>query len=292
MRMVNFRTPYNAGRLALALAVVVLLVFFLLPSQLQGVFQEVGSPIGWVVSWPLRAVASIQEGVADSWDSYVVLQGVQEENLALRKELEQLKGQNGQLREAAAATSRLTALLEFKGQEMFPMVAAQVIGRDTGNWYRAIILNKGESDGFRTDMGVVTPAGVVGRIVKTTAATSVVLLVTDPNNAIAGLVQRTRDEGIIEGTTSGLARLKYIPLLSTARPGDRVVTSGLVGGFPRGLSIGTITRIDKAEGALFQSAELTPEVDISLVEEVLVIQSPNLQTESERSGNPNIKRKP
>ena len=292
MRMVNFRTPYNAGRLALALAVVLLLGFFLMPSQLQGVFQEVGSPIGWIVSWPLRAVAGIQGGVADSWDHYVVLQGVQEENMALRKELEQLKGQNSQLREAAVATERLTALLEFKGQEMFPMVAAQVIGRDTGNWYRAIILNKGESDGFRPDMGVVTPAGVVGRIVKTTAATSVVLLVTDPNNAIAGLVQRTRDEGIIEGTTSGSARLKYIPLLSTARPGDRVVTSGLVGGFPRGLSIGTITRIDKTEGALFQSAELTPEVDISLVEEVLVIQSPNLQTESERAGNPKVKRKP
>ena len=292
MRMVNFRTPYNAGRLALALAVVLLLGFFLLPNQLQSVFQEVGSPIGWVVSWPLRAVSGIQGGVADFWNSFVALQGVQEENLALRKELEQLKGQNSQLREAAAATERLTALLEFKGQEMFPMVAARVIGRDTGNWYRAIILNKGESDGFRPDMGVVTPAGVVGRIVKTTAATSVVLLVTDPNNAIAGLVQRTRDEGIIEGTTSGLARLKYIPLLSTARPGDRVVTSGLVGGFPRGLSIGTITRIDKAEGALFQSAEVTPEVDAGLVEEVLVIQSPNLQTDSERSVNPKGKRKP
>ena len=292
MRMVNFRTPYNAGRLALALAVVLLLGFFLLPNQLQSVFQEVGSPIGWVVSWPLRAVSGIQGGVADFWNSFVALQGVQEENLVLRKELEQLKGQNSQLREAAAATERLTALLEFKGQEMFPMVAAQVIGRDTGNWYRAIILNKGESDGFRPDMGVVTPAGVVGRIVKTTAATSVVLLVTDPNNAIAGLVQRTRDEGIIEGTTSGLARLKYIPLLSTARPGDRVVTSGLVGGFPRGLSIGTITRIDKAEGALFQSAEVTPEVDAGLVEEVLVIQSPNLQTDSERSVNPKGKRKP
>ena len=292
MRMVNFRTPYNAGRLALALAVVLLLGFFLLPNQLQSVFQEVGSPIGWVVSWPLRALSGIQGGVSGFWSSFIALQGVQEDNLALRKELEQLKGQNSQLREAAAATERLTALLEFKGQEMFPMVAAQVIGRDTGNWYRAIIINKGESDGFRPDMGVVTPAGVVGRIVKTTAATSVVLLVTDPNNAIAGLVQRTRDEGVIEGTTSGLARLKYIPLLSTARPGDRVVTSGLVGGFPRGLSIGTITRIDKSEGALFQSAEVTPEVDAGLVEEVLVIQSPNLQTESERSGNLKGKRKP
>jgi len=168
-------------------------------------------------------------------------------------------------------------------------VAAQVIGRDTGNWYQTIILNKGSSDGLQSDQGVITPAGVVGRVVKTTASTAVVLLVTDPNNAIAGLIQRTRDEGIVEGTTQGQARLKYIPLLSNARPGDHVVTSGLVGGFPRGIPIGTITRIDKEEEALFQSAELSPEVDPNRVEEVLVIRSSPIPTEGERLSVPKSK---
>lgn len=291
MWMVNLRAPYNARRFALAIAVILLLGFLLLPSQLQGVFQQMGGPIGWALSWPLRAVASVHDGIGDIWTGYVALQGVEEENMQLRKELEYLQGQNSQLREAAAATERLTALLEFKAQALPAMVAAQVIGRDTGNWYRTIILNKGESDGLQPDMGVITAAGVVGRIVKTTAATSVVLLLTDPNNAIAGLIQRTRDEGIVEGTTQGLAHLKYIPLLSSMRTGDRVVTSGLVGGFPRGLAIGTITSIDKEEGALFQSAELTPEVDANRVEEVLVIQSPYIPTEGERLGAPSVKPK-
>jgi rod shape-determining protein MreC len=291
MWMVNSRAPYNAGRIALAIVVIFLLGLLLFPGQFQGVFQQLGSPIGWVLSWPIRAMAGVHDGIADLWAGYVNLQGVEEENRQLRKELEHLQGQNSQLREAAAATERLTALLEFKSQALPTMVAAQVIGRDTGNWYRSIILNKGESDGLQPDMGVVTPAGVVGRIVKTTAATSVVLLVTDPNNAIAGLIQRTRDEGIVEGTTQGLAHLKYIPLLSSVRTGDRVVTSGLVGGFPRGLAIGTITRIDKAEGELFQSAELTPEVDVERVEEVLVIQSAYVPSEEERPVAPAIKPK-
>lgn len=291
MWMVNFRAPYNARRLALAIAVILLLGFLLLPSQLHGVFQQLGGPVGWVLSWPLRAVAGVHDGIGNLWTSYVALQGVEEENKRLRKELEYLQGQNSQLREAAASTERLTALLEFKAQALPTMVAAQVIGRDTGNWYRTIILNKGESDGLQPDMGVITAAGVVGRIVKTTSATSVVLLATDPNNAIAGLIQRTRDEGIVEGTTQGLAHLKYIPLLSSVRTGDRVVTSGLVGGFPRGLAIGTITSIDKEEGALFQSAELTPEVDANRVEEVLVIQSPSVPTEGERLGAPTVKPK-
>jgi rod shape-determining protein MreC len=192
--------------------------------------------------------------------------------------MEWLRGENHQLREAAAATQRLTALLQFKEQALPTMVAAQVIGRDSTNRYQSMILNKGESDGIQNDMGVITPSGVVGRVVKTTSATSVVLLVTDPNNAIAGLIQRTRDEGIVEGTPQGRAKLKYIPMLSAVKEGDQVVTSGLVGGFPRGLAIGTIMAIDREEGALFQIAELMPEVDVNHVEEVLVIQAPHGQS--------------
>lgn len=284
MRMVNLRAPYNTRRIVFGLTAVLLVGFLLLPSQFQGVFQQMGGPVGWIVSWPLRAVSGLSDGIANFWNTFVMLQNVDEENQQLRKEIEYLKGQNSQLREAAAATDRLAALLEFKTQALPLMVAAQVIGRDTGNWYQTLILNKGELDGLQPDLGVITPAGVVGRIIKTTAATSVVLLVTDPNNAIAGLIQRTRDEGIVEGMTDGQARLKYIPLLSNARAGDRVVTSGLAGGFPRGLAVGTITRIDKEEGELFQSAELTPEVDVTRVEEVLVIQSSSDAVERGRIG--------
>jgi rod shape-determining protein MreC len=291
MWMVNLRAPYNARRLALATAVILLLGVLLLPSQTQGVFQQLGGPVEWMLSWPLEAVSGLHDGIGSVWSRYVALQGVEEENRQLRKELEYLQGQNNQLQESASATDRLAALLEFKHQALPTMVAAQVIGRDTGNWYRTIILNKGQSDGIRQDMGVITPAGVVGRVVKTTAATSVVLLVTDPNNAIAALIQRTRDEGIVEGTTQGGAHLKYIPLLSSVRNGDRVVTSGLVGGFPRGLAIGTITSIDREEGALFQSADLTPDVDADRVEEVLIIQSPYVPSEGERLGAPTQKQK-
>jgi rod shape-determining protein MreC len=292
MWMVNLRAPNHARRFAFAIAVILLLGFLLLPGQTQRVFQQLGGPVGWIVSWPLEFISGIHDGIGHVWSRYIALQGVEDENRQLRRDLDALQGQNNQLREAASATERLTALLEFKAQALPTMIAAQVIGRDTGNWYRTIILNKGQSDGIQPDMGVITSAGVVGRIVKTTAATSVVLLVTDPNNAIAGLIQRTRDEGIVEGTMQGLAHLKYIPLLSGVRSGDRVVTSGLVGGFPRGLAIGTITSIDKEEGALFQSAELTPDVDGDRVEEVLVIQSSVVPSEAERLGGPAQKSKP
>ncbi|MCS7051888.1 MAG: rod shape-determining protein MreC, partial [Thermomicrobium sp.] len=137
-----------------------------------------------------------------------------------------------------------------------------------------VVLDKGEQDGIRTEMGVITQSGAVGRVVKTRSSSSVVLLITDPHNAVTGLIQRTRDEGIIEGTFEGTVRMKYIPLLSTVQVGDPVVTSGLTGGFPRGVPIGTITNIHKDESELFQTADVRPDVDFTKLEEVLVVTVP------------------
>jgi rod shape-determining protein MreC len=258
-----------------ALLLAALLLF---PGQSQGLLDYLDGPVGQLVRLPLEAVSSLDQGISAMWQQYVSLQHVADENRRLKQEMDWLRGEINQLREAGSATQRLTSLLQFKEQALPAMVAAQVIGRDSSNRYRSVILNKGESDGIQKDMGVITPAGVVGRVVKTTGATAVVLLLTDPNNAIAGLIQRTRDEGIVEGIPQGRAKLKYIPMLSALKEGDRVVTSGLVGGFPRGLAIGTITAIDREEGALFQTAELAPEVDLNRVEEVLVIQAPQSQS--------------
>src|SRR2546428_4431357 len=93
-------------------------------------------------------------------------------------------------------------------------------------------------------------------------------------NAVAGLLQRAREEGIVEGTEKGLARIKYLPLLSTVKFGDQVVTSGLAGGFPRGLPIGNITKIERREAEVFLSAELALDADFAEIEEVLVITAP------------------
>jgi len=164
MWMAHSSSPYGARRIALACFALLLVALILFPAQIQGLLQYLGGPVGYAVSVPLEAIASIDTSIGDRWEQYVALQGVREENQRLRKEVEWLRGQQSQLRESAAATERLTTLLQFKEQALPAMVAAQVIGRDATNRYRAIILNKGESDGIKPDMGVVTPAGVVGRV--------------------------------------------------------------------------------------------------------------------------------
>ncbi len=282
--MVMLRSTFGPRRVLLLFLALLFFVVFLLPRQARALLQTMGQPVAWVVSFPLKGFAAIDRSVMAVWERYLALRGVEEENRKLRREIQYLKSQNDKLQVLAADTQRLAALLEFKEQTPAHTIAARVLARDSTNWYRSMVLDKGAVDGVRAEMGVVTPAGVVGRVVKATRSTSVVLLVSDPNNAVTGVIQRTREEGIVEGTAEGRARLKYIPLLSTVRAGDTVITSGLMGGFPKGIMIGVVSRIDKEEGALFQSAEIIPDVDFAKVEETLIITSLNPVPESDAGG--------
>ena len=268
------RALSGTTRFILLLLALLLSVIFLLPKQTRSVLQTVGQPISAVVFLPIEALTTLEQSVIGLWQEYVALRHVREDNRQLRRDLEVLQRQNSNLRESAIAAQRLESLLEFKEQFVPHTVAARVVGRDSTNWYSSVILNKGDRDGIQPEMGVMTSAGIVGRVVKTGPFSSIVLLVTDPHNAITGIIQRSRDEGIVEGTSQGRARIKYLPLLASIRVGDIVVTSGLTGGFPRGIVIGTVLAMQKEEGELFQSAEIAPQADLSKLEEVLIITVP------------------
>ena len=261
-------------RVSVAVLVVAFVVFALLPRQSQFLFHTLGEPLADFVAIPVKGMATLDRTLREWWMQYIALQGLSQQNRQLRETVQQLNGEVNRLREQAYMAERLASLLEFQEDKSVRTVAARVIGRSVSNWYQGVILNKGEDDGIREQMGVITPAGVVGRIVRTSGATSVALLTIDPNVAIAGMVQRTREEGMVQGTSQGLVRMKYIPPLSSVKKGDAVVTSGLTGGFPRGVLIGEISRVEESEDNLFQTAEIVPAVQFRYLDEVLIVLSP------------------
>ena len=265
----------------LALLVLIVVVIFLLPRQTEGLLDQFGSPATQLIAVPLQALASMDRGIREVWNHYIALQGVYEQNLALSEEVQQLKGQMTQLREHIIVSEQLSQLLAFQQASPMQTVEARVIGRNATNWYRALILDKGEQDGIKKNMGVITHAGVVGRVVKTHPTVAIVLLLTDSNVAVPAMIQRGRDEGIVQGTAQGIIRMKYLPPLSPVQTGDHVVTSGLTGDFPRGVSIGQIRRVEKEDADLFQSVEIQPIVDFSKVEGVLIITSPGQLSNSD-----------
>ncbi|MEK6560183.1 MAG: rod shape-determining protein MreC [Nitrospirota bacterium] len=226
------------------------------------------------VTWFIQSGFTIVSwGGSSVWNGYINLVNVQEENRQLVEEVKRLRSEAIYLKEKAATGDRLMELLKLGDTSAVKHVAANVIAKDPANWYGALVINKGEEDGIKPNMGVITAEGVIGRIVKTAPDYSRVLLLSDRNSAIAGLIQRTGYEGIAEGQQGRVLRLNYIMTDADVLDGDIVITSGTDGVFPRGIVIGRINKIEKPQNRLFQSIELIPVATLSKVREVMVIKS-------------------
>jgi len=215
---------------------------------------------------------------------YLFLFHVQKENAVLRQKIADLQKEKHQLKEMALANERLQKLLQFREKISLSVVAAEVIGQDPSSWFKSVTINKGEKEGVRKGMAVISAEGVVGQILKTASHYSTVLLITDYNSAIDSIIQRTRAKAIVEGKGENRCQLKYLLRTEEVAVGDIVVTSGLSGNLPKGLMVGEVRKVDKKGHGVFQYAELVPSVDLTKLEEVLVItQSPQpLKDEREK----------
>jgi rod shape-determining protein MreC len=208
----------------------------------------------------------------DFWTNYFYLVDVRRENERLKQEMDSLRRENSQYKELLTAHERLRSLLQFKKAVDKPVVAAQVIGMDPTGWFKSVIIDKGKNAGLKWDMPVVNASGVVGRIVSVSNNYAKVLLIIDQNSSLDCLTQRSRDRGMVKGTSGQLCKMDYVAKSSNVSEGDLVITSGIGGVFPKGLPVGEISNVKEGEGKLFQEIEVIPSVDFSKLEEVLVIQ--------------------
>jgi rod shape-determining protein MreC len=216
----------------------------------------------------------IVDSASSVFRNYIFLVDLKKENDRLQEEVHNLKQENADLKESAQAAERLQRLLLFKERVPTPMISAEVVAYSSSPLFRSIVINKGERDGLRKGMPVVNWEGVIGRVIRTSPHSSVVLLIVDRNSSVDSLVQRTRTEGIVEGGGGAQCYLRYVPRTEDIEVGDHIITSGLEGIFPKGLSMGDVTRVEKKEYGLFQEVEVTPSAHFSRLEEVLIILSP------------------
>jgi rod shape-determining protein MreC len=230
----------------------------------DGFLLEVSSPFQKASTFIAKKVRGVLQG-------YLFLVDLERENETLKKKIADLQRDNDQMREAVQDQERLRKLLQFKERLTSTVIAAEVVGRDPSSWFKSVTINRGEKDGIRKGMAVISPEGVIGQVFKTAPSHSVVLLITDYNSAIDSIVRRSRAKAIVEGGGENRCQLKYLLRADDVIPGDRVVTSGLSGNFPKGLMIGDVTKVDKKGHGIFQYADLAPSVDFTRLEEVLVI---------------------
>jgi rod shape-determining protein MreC len=230
---------------------------------------------------PFQRVASTAgRRVADVWEGYIGLIGVERDNSRLRTRLRVLEERATRQRELELMNKRLKRLLALERDLPTRGITAEVAARDATVWFQSLTLNRGEADGVFVGMPVLAPAGVVGVISSASAHASRVLLLTDPNSGIDVLVQRSRVRGILSGQLEAGALLKYVKRSEDVKVGDQVIASGLDGIFPKGMPVGRVTRVSRKDRGLFLYAEVTPAADAARLEEVLVAPPSGMELKS------------
>jgi len=271
------------------LAAVVVAQVFLLAAQIKREQQvrlirvwavELISPVQRVSSW---TIYNLEHG----WGNYISLRNTRQDNEALRSELDRLKVRNAELEGAAREADRLAAMLNFRQAHAdVPMAAARVIGGSPDSGSQVVNIDRGSRDGIRRDMGVITPDGVVGKILAVYPDISQVLLLGDKESGVGALLANTRTQGVVRGSGKPDLSMDYVSNDSKVSAGEAVLTSGQDRIFPKDLPVATVAEAVTDRKAPFMKILLKPAAHLDRLEEVLVLltrQDLDLKKEAEAS---------
>ncbi len=244
-------------------------------SRLDRAVVWLATPFEKGIGWALT-------GVMRGWSGYVALRGAHDRAGKLGAQVQALELERQQLLAERVEAERLRKLLAFAQESPDRRyVGARVIGVRLGTAGRQVIsVDRGSDAGVARMMPVVIADGVVGRVSSVSASTADVLVLTDSTSSIAVRVDRTRARANVRGLGKpDAAKLEYALRTEDMIEGDVLVTSGTDGVFPRGLPVGKVTQLNRTGHGLFQDARVIPAVDVTRLEEVLVV------TAWERSGD-------
>ena len=222
-----------------------------------------------------RTVVFVKNTVNDFFDHYLFMINASMENQELKKKIMELENKIFQLEELKDENERLKKLLQFGGEIPRTKVLAQIVGWDSSAHFKVLRINKGLKDGIRSLSTVVTYSGLVGHIYRLTDHFADILTILDQNNRVDVIVTRTRSHGIIEGFSNTHCIMKYVTRTEPVANGDLVITAGLGNIYPKGLNVGSISKIERESYGITQLIEVTPSVDFRKLEEVIVLVSPD-----------------
>lgn len=276
MKRLEIDTRRGAGRpLVLAALIVIALIVTTVWYR-----EDVGGPLhsvrrgllaaseplaiaGTWVATPFRAVGGWMTGLGVSRTDYNALKAA---NLDLKQRLAALE-------EAKLENDRIRQLVDFAKAQDLPTVGARVIGRPTDSRQRTIMIDRGTTSGVARGDAVIAAGGLVGQVDEVTPWNAQVRLITDSDSGVAALVQRTRANGIVRGTLDGPLQLDFVDKKLAPVVGDVLLTSGLGGTYPKGIVIGEVTTVATPQTDLFPVISVASRVDISRIEEVLILKS-------------------
>lgn len=237
---------------------------------------KAGNYLGWLtqelVTPPQLLWHSTLDGIKNIWESYFYLVSVDEENRLLRAEVEKLKLKMLDYDEKSNEISHLRSLLRFAQHYKHEHVVAEVIGHRADSLFEVVKISKGMIDGLEIGMPVITSNGVIGRVIRVRSYFAEVQILTDVNFHLDVLLQRTRSRGVLHGMFGSLCSLK-LNRRAEVKIGDTLVTSGIIGGFPRGIPVGKVVKISYESDNITQVVTVEPWVDYLRTERVIVLKT-------------------
>ena len=274
----HVRKDKEDGRKGWAMAFVVVSLFCIIFFAARGRFQAPVSSqaVSLVLSPFQQATAWVANEIHYATSAVWEVATLYEQNKMLRNEVEQLRGINLQANEALAENERLRKMIGYQqAARQFDLVAARVIGRESDTWSRMIVIDRGTMNGIANDMPVVTPQGLVGRVVEAGLNSSKVQLILDPRASVGTIVQRaqSRVTGIVQGDMDNptMPQMVNIPKNADVVEGDVIGTSGFGGVYPKGIIVGLVSSLKNDDGGLLKIGVLEAAVDFQKLEDVMVI---------------------
>jgi len=238
------------------------------PSLFHQIVTEFISPMQ-------KGLANSKKNLSSLWENYLLIVNTSKENVVLKRKISRLENDLTTMEEMRKENLRLKRLLHFSDDQPYQKIMAQVVGWDSSNEFKVIRLNRGSLHGLKPMSPVVTDHGLVGYVYRVTENYSDVLTILDQNNRVDVVVERTRTHGIVEGIFNFKCVLKYITKNEPVEVGDKLITAGVGGIYPKGIKVGMINDISKENFGMTLSIEVIPTVDFHKLEEVLVL----IQTE-------------
>ncbi len=222
------------------------------------------SPLTWIKA---RCVST--------WEHYVALIGVAEENTRLRDELRKAERQQALSAEDEAELARLRELFAIEPIRQAPAVGARIIAQGFGAqaMLKTMTVNKGYFDGAVVGTPVISAAGVVGKVFRAAPHAATVLLLTDPDCRLAVISQETRTPGVVCGLPgdANMLEVRYVGQATGLKVGEILITSGIDGDFPKGIPVGRVTLVEPPHETLFRQVHAEPIVRLDHLEEVLLL---------------------
>jgi rod shape-determining protein MreC len=239
-------------------------------TVIEGFIGEIITPVQGVMY-------RIATSVSDFFRSFEERRQLTEQYEILKERVTQLEQQQLEMDETIRENERLRALLNFKiEREQFKVTGVRITGKNPGNWFNTMTIDKGSAHGIDVNMAVVTDKGLIGRVTDVGKSWSKVRTIIDGQSSVSAIIERTRDNGMVKGNNTltfedGLCRMINLPLDSDVVVGDRVITSGLGEIFPKGIYIGEVVEVIYERRDLYKTAIVKPGADFQRLEEVLVI---------------------